>query len=256
MEPLPYIFEVCLDSVHGAIEAEKGGATRIELCANLIEGGTTPSLAMVQECLAQVNLDVRVIVRPRGGDFLYSAEELAVMKQDILLLKEAGVKGVVIGLLKENGQVDKAQTATLIDAARPMEITFHRAFDVSRDPFEALEDLIDLGVERILTSGQKGSVPEGIEMIRLLVERANGRIKILPGAGIQPEHVGMVLTTGVTEFHATAWETIESGMHFKNPEVYMGLPGLGEYERKVTSHKEVKRYMDAIREYINKEPRP
>ncbi|MEO0733730.1 MAG: copper homeostasis protein CutC, partial [Bacteroidota bacterium] len=218
------LFEVCLQSVDGAIAAQRGGAQRVELCAALIEGGLTPSYGTIRACRDAVNIDIMVIIRPRGGDFLYSGRELESMAYDVEFCRSVGVTGVVFGMLDAAGQVARSQVQSLLGLTGEMSVTFHRAFDVSTDPFAALETLVELGVDRILTSGQEGSVPEGQELIRQLVERAAGRIGILPGAGITPENVAdIVRHTGVSEFHATAFGRVESRMQYRNERVYMGL---------------------------------
>lgn len=243
------VFEVCLQSVDGAIAAEKGGAKRVELCAALIEGGITPSLGTVEACKKAVDIDIMVMIRPRGGDFAYTAHELAVMERDIMACKQIGVTGVVFGMLNPDGSVARPQVQRLVQVAAGMDVCFHRAFDVCADPFVALEELIDLGVTRILTSGQRGIVPEGQQLIKALVERAAGRIEILPGCGITPENVAEVVAyTGVNQFHATAFGRVESQMQHQNPNVYMGLPGLPEYEREMTSEAEVRRFLAALQQ--------
>ena len=152
------ILEICIDSVASAIAAEQGGGARVELCQNLFEGGTTPSVGTVYRTLEQVGIKVNAIIRPRGGDFLYSDDEFAVMQHDIVTLKEMGINGVVIGLLNADGTIDTDRSRQLIELARPLEVTYHRAFDVTADPFRSLDDIIALGVERLLTSGQEPSV--------------------------------------------------------------------------------------------------
>ena len=217
------LIEACVDSVESAVAAQAGGARRVELCADLLEGGCTPSAGTIR--LARQRLDIRmhVIIRPRGGDFCYSADEFAAMQLDIELCKEAGADGVVIGILLPDGRVDVERTRALVALARPLSVTFHRAFDMTRDPFEALETLIDLGVNRILTSGQEPSVIEGLDLIVELVKRARGRIGILPGGGINDRNIGrIVAATGATEVHAHAARLIEGAMQYRNTRVFMG----------------------------------
>jgi copper homeostasis protein len=242
-------FEVCLQSVDGAVAAERGGADRVELCAALVEGGITPSLGTVKACRDAVDIDIMVMIRPRGGDFDYTERELDVMVQDIRNLRGIGVTGIVFGMLEHNGKVARSQVQRLVEeAGSEHSVCFHRAFDVALDPFVTLETLIELGVDRVLTSGQAASVPEGVPVLKQLVEQAAGRIDILPGSGIFPENVAEVIAkTGVTEFHATAFETLTSQMQHQNPVVYMGIPGLPEYDRQVTSETEVRRFIEAAR---------
>lgn len=240
-------FEVCLQSVDGAVAAEQGGAQRVELCAALVEGGITPSLGTLQACRDAVDIEIMAMIRPRGGDFKYSDRELESMAYDIEQCKRIGVTGVVFGMLEESGKVARSQVQALLEIARPLSVTFHRAFDVSADPFAALDTLIDLGVNRVLTSGQAATVPEGLDLIRQLVERSAGRIGILPGCGITPENVAEVIRrTGVKEFHATAFRRLASPMLYRNEKVYMGIPGLPEYEREVTDQATVQRFLAAI----------
>lgn len=229
------VFEVCLEHVDGIVEAIEGGAARVELCSSLTEGGLTPSHAAVKAAAA-LDIDTMVIIRPRGGDFYYSDRELSIMESDIAYCREMGVYGVVFGALTEEGDVAGPQVQRLLKAAGPLATTFHRAFDVCRNPEAALEQLIDYGFDRVLTSGQAATAPEGSELIRALHRQANGRIGILPGGGITPDNVrGLLRSTGVNEFHATAFERVASPMRHRNPQVYMGLPGLPEYELQRTS---------------------
>lgn len=240
-------FEVCLQSVDGAVAAQAGGAQRVELCAALIEGGITPSIGTIRACRDAVDIDIMVMIRPRGGDFCYSERELDAMAQDIAACRKIGVTGVVFGMLNTDGTVARPQVQRLVGAAGKLDVCFHRAFDVAADPFVALETLIGLGITRILTSGQQATVPEGADLIRQLVDRAAGHIGILPGCGITPENVAEVIAqTGVTEFHATAFNRVESPMTHRNPKVYMGIPGLPEYERETTSAAEVRRFLSAL----------
>ena len=215
--------EICVDSVEGAIAAEQGSADRVELCANLIEGGTTPSAGCIQVTRAQIKIGLHVIIRPRGQDFLYSDLELAVMREDILTAKRLGADGVVVGCLSAEGDIDLGRTQELIGLARPMRVTFHRAFDMCRDPQMALEQLITLGVERVLTSGQEATVVEGLDLIAALNRQAGERIIVMPGGGITLRNVGkIVAATGVREVHLSARSTIKSGMQYRNPRCFMG----------------------------------
>ncbi len=178
------LFEICIDSVDGAVAAQQGGAQRVELCDNLVEGGTTPSIGTIRLARANIAIGLNVIIRPRGGDFCYTPLEFEVMRQDILAAREAGADGVVIGLLQPDGRVDAARTRALVELARPLSVTFHRAIDLCRDPLEALEDLAAIGVDRILTSGCRPTALEGAEVIAGLVRRSNGRVVIMAGGGV------------------------------------------------------------------------
>jgi copper homeostasis protein len=215
--------EICVDSATGALAAQRGGADRVELCDNLLEGGTTPSAGCIKVARRGLHIGLQVMIRPRGGDFLYSDEEMEVMREDIRTARELGADGVVIGCLTAEGDIELARTGELIELARPLKVTFHRAFDMCRDPREALEALIGLGVERVLTSGQEASCLEGLELIAALHKLAAGRIIIMPGGGITPANVQrIVAATGVTEVHLSARCSVQSGMVHRNPRVFMG----------------------------------
>jgi copper homeostasis protein len=233
------IFEICIDSVAGVRAAVEAGAARVELCAALIEGGLTPSLGMIRRAVAvaDAKLKVHVIIRPRGGDFLYSEDEFAAMREDIGAAKQAGAAGVVIGLLDAQAHIDEARTAALIAAARPLSVTFHRAFDVSRDPFASLDALIRLGVDRLLTSGQEPGVVEGAPLIRRLISRAAGRIVVMPGGDITPRNAARIAAdTGAEEFHFAAFASEPSGMAWRNEAVFMGgALRPPEYDRAATT---------------------
>lgn len=237
------LIEACVDSVESAVAAEQGGAGRIELCANLIEGGTTPSDGTLSICRERLGIPIFVLVRPRGGDFLYSDVEVEVMRRDILRAKELHADGVVIGLLAPDGALDLGRLQRLMDAAHPMSVTHHRAFDVCRNPHEALEDLIRIGAERVLTSGQAAGAPDGIPAIKRLVEQAAGRIGILPGGSIDETNVmDVVRGTGVTEVHLRGTVSIESGMTFRAPQVVIGNPlPPNDYVREVTDAETIRR---------------
>ena len=233
------IFEICIDSVAGVKAAVEAGAARVELCAALIEGGLTPSAGVIGRAVAVADgrLKVHVIIRPRGGDFLYSEDEFAAMRGDIDAAKTAGAAGVVIGLLDAQGRVDEARTAALIAAARPLSVTFHRAFDVSRDPFASLDALIRLGADRLLTSGQEPGVVEGAPLIRRLISHAEGRIVVMPGGDITPRNAARIAAdTGAEEFHFAAFASEPSGMAWRNEAVFMGgALRPPEYDRAATT---------------------
>lgn len=217
------LLEACIDSVEAAIAAQEGGAQRVELCANLLEGGTTPSAGTIQLTRQSIDIGLMVMIRPRGGDFCYSPVEFNVMKLNIELAKTIGAEGVVFGLLNPDGTVDRERTAELIDLARPLEVTFHRAFDMSCDPFVALETLIDLGVNRILTSGQEISALEGLDLITELVQRAGNRIIIMPGGGITERNLAKIVTQSkVNEVHVAAPVEIQSQMEYRHTRCFMG----------------------------------
>ncbi len=213
--------EVCCSSLAEAREAEAGGAVRIELCAAIACGGVTPSRALIDMTAeADLGLDVNVIIRPREGNFLYTAEEAEIMRRDIAYCREAGVHGVVIGALTPEGDIDMEMCRRMIDAAGEMSVTFHRAFDVCRTPRCALEQIIDLGCDRLLTSGQQPAAEQGAELIAELVRQADGRIIVMPGAGIRPSNIADVeRITRAEEFHSTARSSAPDGMSYRNPDV-------------------------------------
>jgi copper homeostasis protein len=215
--------EVCVDSIASAEAAERGGATRIELCTALFEGGLTPSYGLIQCVRSRCKLPIFVMIRPRSGDFCYSEEEFEVMKTDIELCKTLKVEGVVFGILKPDASVDTTRMKELIELARPLQVTFHRAFDMTSQPLQALEDLISLGVERILTSGLDSSCLEGLPMLQQLVRVANRRITIVPGGGITERNLKRILEgSGASDFHVSARTVINSSMHFRNTNCFMG----------------------------------
>lgn len=202
---MEFELEICANSIRSALAAGQGGATRIELCDNMAEGGTTPSAGMIRECNRLLTIPVFPIIRPRGGDFLYSDEEFSVMKQDILFCKEAGSEGVVIGILKADGSIDTARCRELIALARPMQVTFHRAFDRCKHLSAGLEDIISLGCERVLTSGGNLVAENSIEILKELIVQSDGRISIMPGSGITETNIEFIAkSTGAYEFHSTA----------------------------------------------------
>ncbi len=230
MRPL---IEVCVEGVDGLLAAQDGGADRVELCASLLEGGLTPSMGVVREALRRARVPFHVIVRPRGGDFLYSDAEFAAMLLDVESLRDAGVAGVVVGCLGPDGEVDELRTRALVERARPLSATFHRAFDMTRDPAEALEVLVRCGVDRVLTSGARDTALDGLDTLRMLHEQAGDRIVVLGCGGLRPETIGRVRReTGLRELHFSAGTERPSRMRHRNAEVAMGGTGL---EREYTN---------------------
>ena len=220
-----YQLEICANSVTSALAAQDGGADRVELCQNLDLGGTTPSLGQVWLARAGLTIGTHVLIRPRGGDFLYSALEFQEMKADIAFCKEIKCDGVVIGLLLADGRVDTVRTAELVELARPMQVTFHRAFDRCKDPVGALESIIDIGCDRLLTSGLKNTAWEGTETITKLIKQANGRIDVMPGAGINEQNIARIAeSTGATSFHSSAKIPMESDMDYRD----QAVEGMGD----------------------------
>ena len=215
---MSYIIEIATSDYLTTKSAIEGGADRIELCANLAEGGTTPSYAHIKKCKESFLIPIFPIIRPRGGDFLYTKDEFEIMKNDIKLCKEIGCEGIVIGLLNMDGTIDVIRTSELIELAYPLEVTFHRAFDRCKDPFVALEKLIEIGCQRILTSGQKLTVSDGIDLIAELNEKAEDRIIIMPGSGVRKENIKMLADkTGCVEFHSSLRGKVNSSMQFVHP---------------------------------------
>jgi len=238
--------EVCANSFSSALAAQKGGAIRVELCENMAEGGTTPSFGQIKLCNEKLDIQIWPIIRPRGGDFLYNDDEFDLMKEDIKVCKELGCSGIVTGILLTNGEVDKDRCKTLIDLAYPMPVAFHRAFDMSNDLTKALEDLIKLGFLRVLTSGGAESALNGIKSIEKLVKQAQGRIEIMPGAGINPQNIHEIKEkTGAHTFHSSARVKIESGMSYRNETSKMGKIE-DEYQYDQTSADLVKKMVDLL----------
>ena len=242
------ILEICTGSIESVIAAQKGGAQRVELCAALSEGGVTPSLGLMREARKVQGIKMNVLIRPRGGDFLYTEEEVRIMVADILAAGDIGADGVVIGALTKDGDVDMDICRRLVAAAGGMSVTFHRAFDMARDADKALEDVISLGCDRILTSGLKPTAEQGMSMLKHLVERANGRISIMPGSGVSPQNAAMICGfVGNTEIHASARSSRQSMMVYRNPTVTMGAKDADEYALKETDPTIVAEIIKALR---------
>ncbi|MHA1547787.1 MAG: copper homeostasis protein CutC [Alphaproteobacteria bacterium] len=240
------IYEICVDSVVGVRAAAEAGAHRVELCGDLMEGGVTPSVGMIRNARKVPGIALNVIVRPRGGDFLYDDDEYAIMEDDIEAAKIEGADGIVIGLLNPDATIDEARTRGLIARARPLSVTFHRAFDMTPDPFQALETLIGLGVDRVLTSGQEAAVLEGLPLIVELIQRAAGRIIVMPGGDITSRNVERIVTAvQPREVHFAALAVEPSGMSYRRQYVYMGgTLRPPEYDRLVTSTASIRSVME------------
>ena len=217
------IIEICLESVESVIAAEKGGADRVELCSDLFEGGLTPTIGTVKTALKKSNIKINAMIRPRGGDFCYSDEEFEVMKEDIRAFKETGINGIVFGILTPEGDVDVKRSKEIIELARPLAVTFHRAFDMTRDPYKSLEELIELGVDRVLTSGQEATVPEGADLLEDLVQIAGDRIIVMPGCGITERNFPKLRDKiKAKEYHIYLPYETTSKMKFHPGHIYMG----------------------------------
>lgn len=244
-----YKIEICTNSVKSCLEAQKGGAYRVELCAGIPEGGTTPSYGDISLARELLKIKLNVIIRPRGGDFLYSDLEHRIMLKDIEIAKKLGVDGVVFGCLTPNGDIDMKRNSELMEAAEGMSVTFHRAFDMCRDPFESLEKIIELGCDRILTSGQQPKAEMGFDLIKQLVDLAGDRIIIMPGSGVNDQNIAKIASaTGAKEFHFSARRAIESGMIYRNPNLKMGGTAvvINEFEEQVTSYELVRATIKAL----------
>lgn len=238
--------EVCAGDMESVRAASRGGAARVELCSALSEGGVTPSVGLIRRALMVGSVRVHVLIRPRGGDFIYTPDEIKIMLDDIVSAREAGAHGVVIGALTPDGDIDMNACRQMMEAAAGMSVTFHRAFDLCRDPFSALDQIIDLGCDRLLTSGQAATALEGAELLGELVKHAGNRLLILAGGGVGPENAKEIIEkTGVRELHASARTTIGSEMRFRKEGVSMGS-GSDEYSRKVTSAEKVAELVSAI----------
>lgn len=236
------LFEVCANGVESCMAAQEGGADRIELCAGIPEGGTTPSYGEIKIARRMLNTTrLHVIIRPRGGDFLYTPLEVERMEEDIRMCRQLGVDGVVIGCLKADGSIDIENNQRLKDAAGDMSVTFHRAFDRCTNPMLALEQLCELGIDHILTSGQQPTAEQGIDLLRTLNKAAAGRIKILAGCGVNENNISKIHEeTGVNEFHFSARIPVKSHMQYANPNVYMGDKDADESTLMYTSAERVK----------------
>jgi copper homeostasis protein len=238
---LKFKLEICVDSLESAIIAQNAGADRVELCDNLIEGGTTPSYGTIVSVRNNLTIGLNVLIRPRGSDFLYTDPEFDIMRRDIEVCGEAGTDGIVVGILLRDGNIDIERTFRLIDIARPMKVTFHRAFDMCKDPVKGLEDIILTGAERVLTSGQKNSAAEGSGLITNLVRKADKRIIIMPGGGINELNIASIArTTGATEFHLTGRKVINSEMDYRKSGISVGdIRETAEFSRKVADPEKI-----------------
>lgn len=226
------VLEVCIDSVESAIAAERGGAARVELCSDLLEGGITPGAGLIASVRGRIAINLFVMIRPRGGDFCYTEFEFEVMREEIAHARHLGANGIVLGLLDEQGCVDVLRTQKLVELARPLPVTFHRAIDMTPDLSAAMEDVVATGASRILTSGGAPDATRGIRQIARMVEAANGRIAIMAGGGITAEKiVAIAENTGATEFHSSLRTAFPSPVRFRKPGMAMGDIHGREYRR-------------------------
>ncbi len=239
--------EVCAFSIESCLNAQRAGAHRVELCGGLYEGGTTPSYGLIERARVVLSIQLYVMIRPRGGDFCYDEDELSVMRSDIQAAKKLGADGVVFGILLPNGEVDIARTSELVELAKPMGVTFHRAFDMTIEPFTALEAVIQTGAERILTSGQQNTALEGHNLIQQLTQKAAGRIEIMAGSGVNAGNALLLTKTGVQALHLTGKATKIGAMKYQKSAVSMAsvLPS-DEYEITYSNELKIKAVIEAI----------
>ncbi|MFZ0515872.1 MAG: copper homeostasis protein CutC [Acidobacteriaceae bacterium] len=243
------ILEICVDSVESAIASQAGGAQRVELCSDLNEGGIAPSNGLIQAVRKHVAIDVFVMVRPRGGDSFYTSYEFDVMKADVVRMKELGADGIVVGMLDQDGHVDVERTRQLVQLAAPMQVTFHRAFDMSADLGQSLERVIETGAHRILTSGGVQTISQGAERVTQLIDAANGRIRILVGGGIRQENIRKIAQrTKATEFHCSLRIRTQSPVTFRNHSLKLGSVANDEFARYVVLEENVR----GLRETLDK----
>ncbi len=214
--------EICANSIQSAISAQQAGAHRIELCENLEQGGTTPSYGFLAQVRKHLTIKINVLIRPRSGDFLYTDLEYQIIQDDIKVAKQLGADGVVCGILLPNGDIDVERTKALVELAKPMSFTFHRAYDFTNDPFKALEDVISTGANCLLTAGQQPTAIQGVHLIWDLVKTAKGRITIMPGSGVNADNIEYLIETGATEFHMSGTTPVESGMTFRKLGMSLG----------------------------------
>jgi copper homeostasis protein len=241
------VLEICVDSVESAAAAESGGAQRVELCSALAEGGLTPSLGLIRAVRSRIEIGVHVMIRPRAGDFLYSEDDLAVMREDIALAAQCGADGVALGLLTAEGDVDVERTRELVELARPMEVTFHRAIDMARDIESALEDVIRTGADRVLTSGAETTAMQGRHRIRKLVQSSDRRIGVIAAGSIRAENVTEIAkATCALEFHAALRRPVPSRIKHQRRKVHLGSPGVDDYTHSVVRATDVRRLQDAL----------
>jgi copper homeostasis protein len=246
---MQFRLEICADSVESAIIAQQSGADRIELCDNLAEGGTTPGPGKIFSARSNLDIALHVIIRPRGSDFLYSDNEFDIMRRDIELCGEAGVNGVVLGILRKDGSIDSERTARLVELADPMPVTFHRAFDMCVDPVKGLEDIISTGASCLLTSGQKNRAIEGVGLLASLVELAGERIIVMPGSGINENNIEEIARISkAAEFHLTGRKTIRSEMEFRKTGIMMGgIKGQDEFTRKIADQEMIRKIVEILK---------
>lgn len=242
-----YILEACIDSVESACQAAEGGADRLEMCSNLIIGGTTPGPALFEVVRELVPTEINVLIRPRYGDFLYTDYEFEMICRDVKAFRKMGANGVVVGCLTADGFLDTERMKKLRELAGPVNMTLHRAFDMCKDPLEALNQAMEIGVNTILTSGQKNTCTEGKELLGELIRLADGKLDILVGGGVHEEVIrSLIPEIGATCFHMSGKVVLDSGMTYRKEGVSMGIPGIGEYEVFRTDKEEIRRAKEVM----------
>lgn len=241
------LLEVCVDSVESAVNAQRGGADRLEICSNLLIGGTTPGVSQFRQIRRRCDLPLHVLVRPRFGDFLYTDAEFRMIAEDVRMFRELGADGVVVGCLNADGSLDLEKMKALRERADGIHVTLHRAFDMCRDPYEALEQSVDLGIHTILTSGQRNTCVDGREMLGDLIARADSRIEILVGGGVNAQVIERLIgEIHASSFHLSGKQKLDSGMEYRNGQVNMGIPGMCEYDLYRTDENQIRRARQAL----------
>jgi copper homeostasis protein len=241
--------EICADSVESVLAAQEGGADRIELCQNIVIGGTSPSESLFREVKMNSDIPIRVLLRPRFGDFCYTEHEFNILKMEVKRFRELGADGVVIGILKPDGTLDMERLKELIEEAKDMPVILHRAFDVCKDPMEAMEQAISMGFCTILTAGQQSSCEHGTALLKELEEKSAGRIQIMAGSGVNPDLIRPLYEqTGITCYHMTGKTILESEMQYRKENVKMGLPFFNEFEIYRTDKENVKKACEIIKQ--------
>jgi copper homeostasis protein len=235
------ILEICVDSVESAVAAERGGAQRVELCSNLLEGGITPSHGLISQVRSRIQIDLFIMIRPRGGDFLYTPDELDLMQEDILHARRLGADGIILGVLDSQALVDVPRTRRLVERATPLPVTFHRAIDMTPDPCAALQSVIETGAQRVLTSGGAPKVTQGLAQVGRIVQAAGDRIRVMAGGGINPQNIAAVAqATAASEFHASVRSRLPSPVQYHRREMQMGEIHDREYVRFVALEENVR----------------
>ena len=242
------VLEICVDSVESAVAAERGGAQRVELCSDLLEGGITPSPGLLERVRKRVGIDVFAMIRPRGGDFCYTNEELSIMKADIEYMKQLGADGVVLGILDTRGYVDVDRTRELVEQTKPLPVTFHRAIDVSADFSDSLERIIASGAQRVLTSGRKRRAVDSTRDISRAIQQTRGRLTVMVCGGLNPENITAVAEeTGAAEYHSSLNSVVPSPVAFRNSELFFGADLEREYMRHIVREEDVRGLREGLK---------